>query len=119
MLRRRILPLTLWVQLTVAFGSDMLELKTGSEMVSLSDAAMSEILLPDSVSNFTEISNHSAYTQDNVNALIRDTTHVLTAYDAVREAIPASQADAAAATPNNAAQANATIHQPKSAAPAA
>ena len=33
----------------------MLELKTGSEMVSLSDAAISEILLPDSVSNFTEM----------------------------------------------------------------
>ena len=55
MLRRRILPLALWVQLAVAFGSDMLELKTGSEMIPLSDAAMSEILLPDSVSNFTEL----------------------------------------------------------------
>ncbi|KAH7186182.1 uncharacterized protein B0J16DRAFT_356217 [Fusarium flagelliforme] len=54
MLRRHIMPLALWVQLTVAFGSDMLELKTGSEMISLSDAAMNDILLPDTVSNFTE-----------------------------------------------------------------
>ena len=40
-------------------------------------------------------------------------------YDAVPEATPASQAVAAAATRNNAARANATIHQPKSAAPVA
>ncbi|CAG7558775.1 unnamed protein product [Fusarium equiseti] len=55
MFRRRILPLALWVQLAIAFGSDMLELKTGSEMVSLSDAAVNDILLPDTVSNFTEL----------------------------------------------------------------
>lgn len=55
MLRQRILPLALWVKLAIAFGSDMLELKTGSEMVSLSDAAMNDILLPDTVSNFTEL----------------------------------------------------------------
>jgi hypothetical protein len=54
MLRQRILPLALWVQFALAFGSDMLELKTGSEMIALSDAAMNDILLPDSVSNFTE-----------------------------------------------------------------
>ena len=39
--------------------------------------------------------------------------------DAVQEAIPASQVVAAAATPNNAAQANATTHPPRYAAPAA
>ena len=54
MLRRCVIPLALWVQLAIAFGSDMLELKTGSDLISLSDAAMSEILLPDSVSNLTE-----------------------------------------------------------------
>ncbi|RBR18131.1 uncharacterized protein FIESC28_06197 [Fusarium coffeatum] len=119
MLRRRILPLALWVQLAIAFGSDMLKLKTGSEMISLSDAAMSEILLPDSVSNFTELFEDNNQLQSyGLHARQRQCTPAPMAYDAVPEATPASQAVAAVATPNNAAQANATIPLHKSAAPA-
>lgn len=54
MLQSHTLLIALWVAKCVAFGGEDFQLNKGPDMVSLSDAAARDILLPDTVANFTE-----------------------------------------------------------------
>lgn len=54
MLQSRTLSIALWVSKCVAFGGEDFQLNKAPDMVSLSDAAARDILLPDTVANFTE-----------------------------------------------------------------
>ncbi|KAG5664925.1 hypothetical protein KAF25_008659 [Fusarium avenaceum] len=54
MLQSRTLSIALWASKCVAFGGEDFQLNKAPDMVSLSEAAARDILLPDTVANFTE-----------------------------------------------------------------
>ncbi|KAF4448674.1 hypothetical protein F53441_7927 [Fusarium austroafricanum] len=122
MLPYLVLPLALWAEQSVAFGGEDFQLNTGLNMVSLSDAAVKDVLLPDSVANFTEwIGGNSELESFGLRPRQRQCVniHVQTVLDVVLKAALVYPADAAEATPDSAVQANAMTHLHKSAAVAA
>ncbi|PCD32544.1 hypothetical protein AU210_008791 [Fusarium oxysporum f. sp. radicis-cucumerinum] len=102
----QIASLGLWVGKGAASGSqlfhDTFQLNKLPDMVSLADAKLKDIVLPDSISEFTDPDNGSVSTQD--------TIHAQAVSDAVLKVAPASPAGAVEVMPNNAAQADVTIH---------
>ncbi|KAH7168306.1 hypothetical protein DER46DRAFT_679564 [Fusarium sp. MPI-SDFR-AT-0072] len=114
--------LALWVGRGAASGSqlfhDTFQLNKLPDMVSLADAKLKDIVLPDSLSDFTEwiggIAEPQAFgLQPRQRQCVDAGYSVL---DAVLKAAPAYPAAAVVVTPNSAAQADVTIHHRKFAA---
>ncbi|KAF5969742.1 hypothetical protein FBULB1_10062 [Fusarium bulbicola] len=126
----QIASLALWVSRGTASGSqlfhDTFQLNELPDMVSLSDAKMKDIVLPDSLSDFTEwiggVAEPQAFGLQPRQRQCVDagycTTHAQAVSDAVLRAAPVSPPAAVGATPKNAAPAAVTIHHHKSAAAA-
>ncbi|KAG4284472.1 hypothetical protein FPRO06_08851 [Fusarium proliferatum] len=121
----QIAPLALWVGQGSASGGqlfhDTFQLNELPNMVSLADAKMKDIVLPDSLSDFTEwiggIAEPQAFGLQPRQRQCVDPGYSVS--DVVPEAAPVSPPAAVAGTPKNAAQAAVTIHHHKSAAAAA
>ncbi|KAH6991563.1 hypothetical protein EDB82DRAFT_544509 [Fusarium venenatum] len=110
----RILPLALWAVRSIAYSGEMLQFNTGPNMISMADAAAKNILIPDVASNFSEwIAGNSQIESFGLSP--RQRQCVDPGYYVVLKETHAFPAAAVAAMPNNAAQANATSHHPKSA----
>ncbi|KAF5548692.1 hypothetical protein FMEXI_4695 [Fusarium mexicanum] len=120
----QIAPLALWVGRGAASGSqlfhDTFQLNELPDMVSLADAKMKDIVLPDSLSDFTEwiggIPEPQSFGLQPRQRQCVDAGYSVS--DAVLKAAPVSPLAAVAATPKNAAQVAVTIHHHKSAAAA-
>ncbi|CEI59954.1 unnamed protein product [Fusarium venenatum] len=94
----------------------MLQFNTGPNMISMADAAAKNILIPDVASNFSEwIAGNSQIESFGLSPRQRQCILVQMVRDVVLKETHAFPAAAVAAMPNNAAQANATSHHPKSA----
>ncbi|PNP79822.1 hypothetical protein FNYG_06915 [Fusarium nygamai] len=106
-----IAPLALWVGRGAASGSqlfyDTFQLNELPDMVSLADAKLKDIVLPDSLSDFTEwiggIAEPQAFGLQPRQQQCADAGYSVS--DAVLQAAPVSPAAAVAATPKNVAQA--------------
>ncbi|GKU09590.1 unnamed protein product [Fusarium langsethiae] len=97
----------------------MLQFNTGPDMISMADAALNNILIPDVASNFSElIEGNNQMESLGLNPRQRQCIPVQMVRGAVPKETPVFQAAAVAVMPNNVAQANATTHPPKSAAAA-
>ncbi|EKJ77505.1 hypothetical protein FPSE_02378 [Fusarium pseudograminearum CS3096] len=126
MLTFRILPLALWAVRSNAFSGETLQFNTGPDMISMADAAANNILIPDVAANFSEwIEGAQQMGSFGLSPRQRQCVNpgyckipVQTVNDVAPKGTLAFQAAAVAVIPNNAAQANATIHPPKSAAAA-
>ncbi|KAL9566267.1 hypothetical protein ACKAV7_009626 [Fusarium commune] len=120
--------LALWVGRGAASGSqlfhDTFQLNKLPDMVSLADAKLKDIVLPDSLSDFTEwiggIAEPQAFGLQPRQRQCVDAgycmIHAQAVLDAVLKAAPAYPAAAVVVTPNSAAQADVTIHHRKFAA---
>ncbi|KAG7411573.1 hypothetical protein NW756_010039 [Fusarium oxysporum] len=112
----QIAPLGLWVGKGAASGSqlfhDTFQLNKLPDMVSLADAKLKDIVLPDSISEFTEwiggIPEPQAFGLQPRQRQCVDAGYSVS--DAVLKVAPASPAGAVEVMPNNAAQADVTIH---------
>ncbi|EYB25060.1 hypothetical protein FG05_07997 [Fusarium graminearum] len=126
MLTSRILPLALWAVRSNAFSGEMLQFNTGPDMISMADAAANNILIPDVAANFSEwIEGTQQMGSFGLSPRQRQCVDpgyckipVQTVNDVAPKGTLAFQVAAVAVMLNNAAQANATIHPPKSAAAA-
>ncbi|KAF5980208.1 hypothetical protein FCOIX_4914 [Fusarium coicis] len=122
MLFYHIAPLSLWVGRGAASGHqlfhDKFQLDELPNMVPLADAKLKDIVLPDSLSDFTEwiggIAEPQAFGLQPRQQQCADAGYSVS--DAVLKAAPVSQAVAVAATPKNAAQAGVIFHHRKLAA---
>ncbi|KAF5625302.1 uncharacterized protein FTJAE_10020 [Fusarium tjaetaba] len=122
MLFYQIAPFALWVGRGAASGHqlfhDKFQLDELPNMVSLADAKLKDIVLPDSLSDFTEwiggIAEPQAFGLQPRQQQCADAGYSVS--DAVLKAAPVSQAVAVAATPKNAAQAGVIFHHRKLAA---
>ncbi|KAF5587805.1 transport protein [Fusarium subglutinans] len=120
----QIAPLALWAGAGAASGSqlfhDTFQLNELPDMVSLADAKLKDIVLPDSLSDFTEwiggIAEPRAFGLQPRQKQCVDAGYSVS--DAVLKAAPVSPPAAVAATPKNAAPAAVTIHHHKSVAAA-
>ncbi|KAF5560722.1 hypothetical protein FPHYL_6508 [Fusarium phyllophilum] len=118
----QIAPLALWVGRCAASGSqlfhDKFQLNELPDMVSLADAKLKDVVLPDSLSDFTEwiggIAEPQVFGLQPRQRQCVDAGYSVS--DAVLQAAPVSPPAAVAATPKNAVQAAVTIHHHKSAA---